>query len=222
MWEPVRRELTSLHWDAEPPLTADLMAGWTQTVQSLMAIRRAIGPVPDDDPVALLATATKGATRVREVRPIMAPSLQGVDAALADVACVVGARPGDVDRQEETSTLNQVAYELVHWVRVQTPDDRARAWLQAGETALDSAIHEPAARSTTSAGLAGWQEALAAVQPVHEAPIVRRSVTLGHMMLLREAKALFTHAQDEGMLRSPTPTPSSTTSVNSPDPTLRP
>lgn len=203
MWEAVRRELTRLHWDAEPPLTQDLMADWTQTVHRLMAIRRAVGPVPDDDPVALLATATLGAARVREARSIVAPSLQGVDAALADVARVVGAGPDDVDRQGETSTLNQVAYELVHWVRVQTPDDRASAWLQAGETALDSAIHGPAARSTTSAGLAAWQEALAAVQPVHEAPIVRRSVALGHLMLLREAKAMVTHAQDEGMLLQP-------------------
>lgn len=203
MWEAVRRELTRLHWDAAPPLTQDLMADWTQTVHSLMAIRRAVGPVPDDDPVALLATATLGAARVREARSIVAPSLQGVDAALADVARVMGARPDDVNRQGETSTLNQVAYELVHWVRVQTPDDRARAWLQAGETALDSAIHGPAARSTTSAGLAAWQEALAAVQPVHDAPIVRRSVALGHLMLLREAKAMVTHAHDGGMLPQP-------------------
>ena len=203
MWEAVRRELTRLHWDAAPPLTQDLMADWTQTVHSLMAIRRAVAPVPDDDPVALLATATLGAARVREARSIVAPSLQGVDAALADVARVMGARPDDVDRQGETSTLNQVAYELVHWVRVQTPDDRARAWLQAGETALDSAIHGHAARSTMSAGLAAWQEALAAVQPVHGAPIVRRSVALGHLMLLREAKAMVTHAQAEGMLPQP-------------------
>lgn len=190
MWESVRRELTRFHWDAEPPLTADLMADWTQTVHSLMAIRRALGPVPEDDPVAQLATATLGAARVREVQSILAPSLQGVDAALADVARVVGARPDDVDRQAETSTLNQVAYEFVHWVRVHAPDDRARAWLQAGETALDSSIHGPAARSTIGVGLAAWQEALAAVQPVHEAAIVRRSVALGHLMLLRESKAM--------------------------------
>lgn len=203
MWEAVRRELTRLHWDAEPLLTQDLMADWTQTVHSLMALRRAMGPVPDDDPVALLATATLGAARVREVRSIVAPSLQGVDAALAEVARVVGAGQDDVDRQGETSTLNQVAYELVHWVRVHTPDDRARAWLQAGETALDSAIHAPAVRSTIGVGLAAWQEALAAVQPVHETAIVRRSVALGHLMLLREAKAMVTHAQDEGMLPQP-------------------
>lgn len=203
MWEAVRRELTRLHWDAEPPLTQDLMADWTQTVHRLMAIRRAMGPVPDDDPVALLATATMGAARVREVRSIVAPSLQGVDAALADVARIMGRRQDDVDRQWETSTVHQIAYELVHWVRVQTPDDRAGAWLQAGETALDSAIHGPAARSTMSAGLAAWQEALAAVQPVHETAIVRRSVALGHLLLLREAKAMVTHAQDEEMLPQP-------------------
>ena len=50
MWKAVRRELTRLDWDADPPLTQDLIAGWTQTDHSLMAIRRAMGPVPDDDP----------------------------------------------------------------------------------------------------------------------------------------------------------------------------
>lgn len=203
MWEAVRRELTRLHWDAEPPLTADLMADWAQAVQSLRAIRRALGQVPDDDPIALVATATLGAARVREVRSIVAPSLQGVDAALAEVARVVGARPDDVDRQGVTSTLNQVGYELVHWVRVQTSDERARVWLQAGETALDSAIHGTAARSTMSVGLAAWRGALAAVQPVHDAAIVRRSVALGHLLLLREAKAMVIHAQDAGMLPQP-------------------
>lgn len=200
MWDAVRRELTRFHWDAAPPLTSDLMSDWTHTVHSLTAIRRALGPVPGDDPIALLATATVGAARVREVSPVLAPSLQGVGAALAEVADAVAAGSDRVNRQGEQATLNQVAYELAHWVRVHTPDDRANAWLQAGETALDSAIHAPAARSTIGVGLAAWQEALAAVQPVHETAIVRRSVALGHLMLLREAQATMNEARDRRML----------------------
>ncbi len=200
MWDAVRRELTRFHWDAAPPLTSDLLSDWTRTVNSLTAIRRALGPVPVDDPIALLATSTAGAARVREVPPVLAPSLRGVDAALAEAARVVVGRSDGVDRQGEQATLNQVAYELVHWVRVHTPDDRAKAWLEAGETALDSAIHGPAARSAIGVGLAAWQEALAAVQPVHETAIVRRSVALGHLMLLREAQATMNEARDRRML----------------------
>ena len=40
MWQAVRRELARLEWDVEPTLTLDLMADWTQTVSSLVAIRR--------------------------------------------------------------------------------------------------------------------------------------------------------------------------------------
>ena len=36
MWQAVRRELSRLEWDVEPPLTLDLMADWTQTVSSLV------------------------------------------------------------------------------------------------------------------------------------------------------------------------------------------
>lgn len=189
MWDAVRRELTRFHWDAAPPLTLDLMSDWMRTVHSLTALRRAFGPMPPDDPIALLATATVGAARVPDVSPVLAPSLQGVDAALAEAARRVSARSHVVDRQGEQATLNQVAYELAHWVGVHTPEQRAKAWLQAGETALDSAIHAPAVRSTIGVGLAAWQEALAAVQPLHETAIVRRSVALGHLMLLREAQA---------------------------------
>jgi len=200
MWDAVRRELTRFHWDAAPPLTLDLMSDWMRTVHSLTALRRALGPVPPDDPIALLATATVGAARVADVSPVLAPSLQGVGAALAEAARVMAAGSDVVDRQGEQATLNQVAYELAHWVRVHTPDERANAWLQAGETALDSAIHAPAVRSTIGVGLAAWQEALAAVQPLHGTAIVRRSVALGHLMLLREAQAMVSEARDRGML----------------------
>ena len=67
---------------------------------------------------------------------------------------------------EAAKANHHVAYELVHWVRVRTPDDRAKAWLLAGETALDGAIHAPTGRSAGGVGLAAWQDALAAVQPV--------------------------------------------------------
>ena len=56
MWDAVRRELTRFHWDAAPPLTLDLMSDWMRTVHSLTALRRAFGPMPPDDPIALLAT----------------------------------------------------------------------------------------------------------------------------------------------------------------------
>jgi hypothetical protein len=77
------------------------------------------------------------------------------------------------------------------------------AWLLAGETALDSAIHAPAARSTMGIGRAAWQDALAAVQPVQGAPIVRRSVALGHLAILRDAHALVLEAGQSGALPRP-------------------
>lgn len=202
MWEVVRRELARLEWDVEPPLTLDLMADWTQTVSSLVTIRRALGPISTADPLALLATATTGAARTAEVKPILAPSLGAVSAALADVGQDVAARP-DFDRQRDAATLNHVAYELVHWVRVRTPDDRAKAWLLAGETALDGAIHAPTGRSAGGVGLAAWQDALAAVQPVQNAPIVRRSVALGHLAILRNAHALVDEVTKAGALPGP-------------------
>lgn len=202
MWEAVRRELVRLEWDVEPPLTLDLMADWTQTVSSLVTIRRALGPISTADPLALLATATTGAARTAEVKPILAPSLGAVSAALADVGQDMAARP-DFDRQRDAATLNHVAYELVHWVRVRTPDEKAKAWLLAGETALDGAIHAPTSRSAVGVGLAAWQDALAAVQPVHEAPIVRRSVALGHLTILRNSHALVNEARSAGALPGP-------------------
>ena len=84
MWQAVRRELARLEWDVEPPLTLDLMADWTQTVSSLVTIRRALGPISTADPLALLATATTGAARTADVKPVLAPSLGAVSAALAD------------------------------------------------------------------------------------------------------------------------------------------
>ena len=202
MWQAVRRELARLEWDVEPPLTLDLMADWTQTVSSLVTIRRALGPISTADPLALLATATTGAARTADVKPILAPSLGAVSAALADVGQDMASRP-DFDRQRDAATLNHVAYELVHWVRVRTPDDRAKAWLLAGETALDGAIHAPTSRSAAGVGLAAWQDALAAVQPVHNAPIVRRSVALGHLAILRDTHALVDEAAKAGALPGP-------------------
>ncbi len=202
MWQAVRRELSRLEWDVEPPLTLDLMADWTQTVSSLGTIRRALGPISTADPLALLATATTGAVRTADVKPILAPSLGAVNAALADVGQDMAART-DFDRQRDAATLNHVAYELVHWVRVRTPDDRAKAWLLAGETALDGAIHAPTGRSAGGVGLAAWQDALAAVQPVQNAPIVRRSVALGHLAILRNAHALVDEVAKAGALPGP-------------------
>lgn len=115
MWQAVRRELARLEWDVEPTLTLDLMADWTQTVSSLVAIRRALGPISTADPIALLATATTGAVRTVDLKPILAPSLGAVSAALADAGRNVASRPG-FDRQRDAATLNHVAYELVHWV----------------------------------------------------------------------------------------------------------
>nr|WP_300144391.1 sigma-70 family RNA polymerase sigma factor [Propionicimonas sp.] len=202
MGEAVRRELVSLEWDVEPPLTLDLMADWTQTVSSLVTIRRALGPISTADPLALLATATTGAARTADVKPILAPSLGAVSAALADVGQDMAART-DFDRQRDAATLNHVAYVLVHWVRVRTPDEKARAWLLAGETALDGAIHAPTRRSAVGVGLAAWQDALAAVQPVQNAPIVRRSVALGHLAILRDTHSLVDEAGKAGALPGP-------------------
>ena len=202
MWQAVRRELARLEWEVEPPLTLDLMADWTRTVSSLLTIRRALGPISTADPLALLATATTGAARTVDVKPILAPSLGALSAALADVGQDMASRP-DFDRQRDAATLNHVAYELVHWVRVRTSDHRAKAWLLAGETALDGAIHAPTSRSAVGVGLAAWQDALAAVQPVQNAPIVRRSVALGHLAILRDTHALVDEAAKAGALPGP-------------------
>ncbi len=136
------------------------------------------------------------------MKPILAPSLGAVSAALADVGQDMAARP-DFDRQRDAATLNHVAYELAHWVRVRTPDEKAKAWLLAGETALDGAIHAPTSRSAVGVGLAAWQDALAAVQPVQNAPIVRRSVALGHLAILRDTHALVDEAAKAGALPGP-------------------
>ena len=81
--------------------------------------------------------------------------------------------------------------------------EQAKAWLLAGETALDGAIHAPASRSAASVGLAAWQAALAAVQPVHKAPIVRRRVAIGHLAILRDTHALVDEAAKAGALPGP-------------------
>ncbi|MHA6512982.1 sigma-70 family RNA polymerase sigma factor [Tessaracoccus sp. Z1128] len=202
MWQDVRRGVNRLAWEVEPHLTLDLMADWTSTMSSLVAVRRTLGPISTADPIALLATATTGAARTPGLKPVLAPSLHEVATALDTLAHDM---PGhtDADRRREIATLNHVAYELAHWVRVRTPDDRADAWLQAGETALDGAIHTPTARSATGVGLAAWQEALADVQPVHDAPIVRRSVALGHLAILRATHTSVDEAKAAGTLPAP-------------------
>src|SRR5665647_3610463 len=202
MWETVRQELGRLEWDAAPPLTQDLLSEWTLTVANLVAVRRLLGPVSVQDPVAMLATAATGAARTPGTESVVAPSLQGVSDALNGAARLLKVASEDV-RHSHVATLNHVAYELAHWVRVRATDDRVTAWLLAGETALDSAIHAPVGRSTIGIGLAAWQDALAAVQPVQSASIVRRSVALGHLAILRNAHALVWQAGQSGALPRP-------------------
>src|SRR5450759_5454337 len=137
----------------------------------------------------MLATAATGAARTPGAELIVATSLLGVSDAITGAARLLKVASEDV-RHSHVATLNHVAYELAHWVRVRATDDRVMAWLLAGETALDGAIHAPVARSTIGIGLAAWQDALAAVQPVQSAPIVRRSVVLGHLATLRNESAL--------------------------------
>jgi hypothetical protein len=179
MWEAVRHEIDRLYWDAAPPVTQDLLSEWTQIVANLVALRRLLGPVSVQDPVAMLATSAAGAARTPGAESTVAPSLQAVSDAIIGSARLLTVDSEDV-RHSHAATLNHVAYELAHWMRVQATDDRVTAWLLAGETALDTAIHAPVGRSTIGIGLAAWQDALAAVQPFQNAPIVRRSVTLGH------------------------------------------
>ena len=202
MWETVRHELGRLEWDAAPPLTQDLLSQWTQNVASLVAVRRLLSPVTAQDPVAMLATSATGAARTPGAESIVAPSLHGVRDALAGLVQLMKVASEDV-RHSDVATLNHVAYELAHWVRVRATDDRVTAWLLAGETALDSAIHAPVGRSTIGVGLAAWRDALAAVQPVQGAPIVRRSVALGHLAILRSAHALVWEAGQSGALPRP-------------------
>jgi len=218
MWPAVRRELARLEWDAAPPLTEDLLSERSQTVPSLVGIRRVLGPVFAHDPLAMLATATIGAARTTGAELTVAPSLLEVRGALAGVARVMEVGSDD-DRRRLVATLNHVAYELVHWVRVRATEDRAKAWLLAEETALDSAIHAPADRSAIGVGLAAWQDALAAVQPVQNASIVRRSVTLGGgtWRSCDTPMPWWGKPGNQGPCPSRTATPSSAASVNSPD-----
>ena len=202
MWEAVRLELGRLEWDAAPAVTQDLLSEWTHAVANLVAVRRLLGPVSVQDPVAMLATVATGAARTPGAELIVAPSLQGVSDAITGAAGLLKVASDDV-RLSQVATLNHVAYELAHWVRVRATDDRVTAWLLAGETALDSAIHAPVGRSTVGIGLAAWQDALAAVQPVQSASIVRRSVALGHLAILRNAHALVLDAGQSGALPRP-------------------
>lgn len=199
MWQHVRGELARLHWEVEPPLTLELHDEWAQTVTLLQTVRRALGPVPADDPIALMASATVGAVRANAGRQVLAPSLVGVRDALAEVAGRMEAVSGD-DRRRHEASLDLVAYELVHWVRVRTTNPQARDWLQAGETALDTALHARGRRPAIGVGLAAWQDALAAVQPVREAAIVQRSLALGHLTILRATHVLVQDAGRSGAL----------------------
>ena len=97
MWQDVRRELNRLAWEVEPHLTLDLMADWTATVSSLVALRRALGPISTADPIALLATATTGAARTSGVKPVLAPSLHEVAMALGTLARDMPGHPGADD-----------------------------------------------------------------------------------------------------------------------------
>lgn len=195
MWHDVRRELSRLEWEVEPPLTLDLLSEWQETLSSLLAVRRALGPVSDQSPLALLATATKGAARAgSSAKPVLAPSLEGVRGALDHVAQAVRDEPPSATSRH-AGALTHIAYELTHWVRVRTQDDAVRQWMSAGETILDGAVHAPAPRSATGAALAAWHEALADVQPVHTMPIVQRSVALGHLTILEATHDLVRDAQ---------------------------
>jgi hypothetical protein len=118
MWQTVRHELGRLEWDAAPPLTQDLLAEWTQTVANLVAVRRLLGPVGVQDPVAMLATAATGAARTPGAESIVAPSLKGVSDAITGAARLLTVDSEDV-RHSHVATLNHVAYELAHWMRVQ-------------------------------------------------------------------------------------------------------
>lgn len=202
MWHDVRRELARLEWEVEPPLTLDLLSEWQETLASLLAVRRALGPISDQSPLALLATATKGAAAAgADANPILAPSLEGVRGALADVAQAVRDEPPSA-RSRHAAALTHIAYELTHWVRVRARDDAVRQWMSAGETILDGAVHAPAPRSATGAALAAWHEALAVVQPVHNMSIVQRSVALGHLTILEATHDLVQDAQRAAALPS--------------------
>lgn len=202
MWQQVRGELARLHWEVEPPLTLELHDEWTQTVAALQKVRRALGPVPADDPIALLASATAGADRANGGRQVLAPSLAGVRDALAELAGRVETGSDD-ERRRQAASLNLVAYELVHWVRVRTTSPQARDWLLAGESALDSALHTRGSRLAIAVGLGAWQDALAAVQPVRETAIVQRSLALGHLTILRATHGLIRDAANSGSVDRP-------------------
>lgn len=161
--------------DAAPPLTEDLVADWARTVARLGGGAPGLGPLPPDDPIAMLATATTGAVHTPGAAP---------------VAGAVAAAPGG-DRSRDVAALNQVAYDLAHRVRVQVTDERVGAWLLAGETALDAAIHAPwPGWSATAAGLAVWQDALAAVQTAPQAAIVRVDDDDSHGVMLKALRTI--------------------------------
>ena len=201
-WEEVRRELARLDWDVAGPVTPDVLADWTRVVATLVAIRRTLGPVSAQDPIAVLATATKGATGVREVAPTTSASLDGVATALGGVLRGLEAVPV-VERDRQVTALTSVAYRVAHRVQVAVPDARVRAWLQAGEMALDGALHAPSGRSSAAAAMAGWTDALASVQPIAHTATVRRTAALGHLTILRTTHQLIAEARRAGTIPGP-------------------
>lgn len=66
-----------------------------------------MGPVPEQDPLVLLATATKGSAGVPDVRPTASASLAGVRAALHGVQS-----DPVTDRQHAVAAVTSVAYRL--------------------------------------------------------------------------------------------------------------
>jgi hypothetical protein len=200
MWDDVRRELRLLEWDTESTVGGSLLAEWSATVTALLAARRAVAPIPGhDDPFALLATATSGALRADTGEGEPVSSLERVRAALNQGARAVAEVP-PAERSGHLINVTHIAYELAHWARIQATDDRVRAWLLAGEISLDGAIHAPAARTPTSAGLAAWQGALATSMRDQEAAILQRGVALAHLSILKSVNGPIGGATGSGAL----------------------
>lgn len=196
LWLPVRRAILDLPWTGRR--TPDLLQDWTETLNALLAARRALGDTPVHDPMALLASATSGAHRATRT-PIDAPSLHSVREALVELAQHTKNVPA-ADRARHIEVSHETAYELVHWVRVRHPAAQARRWLLAGESALDVALHAPTTGSATGRALATWQAALADVHALRANPVVQRGVAAGHALLLQVAQqSLKTIADSSGI-----------------------
>jgi DNA-directed RNA polymerase specialized sigma24 family protein len=201
MWDNVRRELSHLDWDAAPSSGTSLLAEWSATVTALLTVRRATAPITrHDDPFALLATAASGAARTgagTDADPTA--SLERVRDALDQAALTITSMP-PTERGQHLNHATHTAYELAHRLRIQCTDDRVHAWLLAGETALDGALHSPGPRTPTGVGLAAWQSALATATRNQNVPLVRRGVALGHLSILKDVHATIADATRQGAL----------------------